>query len=106
MKPLKKRPELEASIQNKIRKTLELGGWYTRKTHGGKFSSGFPDLFVCHMTHGVRWIEVKRPKVGKLTRAQRKVFQAFEDHGVGVWILDAPCQIDLLFEEPNWKDWK
>jgi hypothetical protein len=105
MKPLKKKPPLEATIQNRIRKALELLGWRTWKIHGGRFQSGWPDLFCAHADLGVRWVEVKRPKTGKLTRGQQKRFAALESAGVGVWVLDGaePTDLALIDGPPNWR---
>ncbi len=105
MKPLKKRPTLEATIPARIRKALARLGWTAWKIHGGRFQSGWPDLYCAHPELGVRWIEVKRPKTGKLTRGQRQRFAELEANGVGVWLLDGaePTDIAVIHGPPPWR---
>ena len=43
---------------------------YARKTVGGRYGSGWPDLLVCCKGHLLA-LEAKRPRVGKLTKLQR-----------------------------------
>ena len=105
MKPLKPKPELEKSIEKKIRRKLEADGWGTWKTHGSRFQAGFPDLYCLHLEHGQRWIEVKRPgHRGKLTSAQVALFERWAEKGMGIWILTDKSLTGLLDGPPNWRD--
>jgi len=104
MKPLKRKPRLEKEIENALRKALKKAGWHTWKTHGNRFQAGFPDLYCLHPIHGQRWIEVKRPKTGRLTAPQVAQFELFESFGVGVWVLDSESTTGLLGASPNWRD--
>ena len=95
----------EQSIQNQIRKRLKEIGWSTRKTHGNKFQAGWPDLYCYHREYGERWLEVKTP-TGRLTKAQRKEFPLWEADGIKIWIAESAEDVpELLFEEPNWRNW-
>ena len=51
-----------------------------------------------------RWIEVKRPKRSRLTRAQVVRFTKWEAHGLGVWVLDS-ADMSPLEQKPNWRDY-
>lgn len=99
------KPRSEKAIQAGIRKALEADGWLVAKTHGGRFMKGWPDLWCCHPEHGYRWIEVKRPKGGKLTDAQARRFPEWDAFGVKIWILTDEEEIPLLWKAPNWKNW-
>lgn len=83
---------------------MERKGWLTDKTHGNKFQSGWPDLYCHHPLHGGAWIEMKATKRKKLTRSQRGLFARWSKYGVRIWVLTGPEDYDLLFDEPNWKD--
>lgn len=106
MKKLKGRPPLEVAIQNRVRATLTAAGWTSWKTHGGPYQSGWPDLYCAHPQHGARWAEIKRPRLGRFTPAQRVRFAELEAAGVGVWVLHeaAGCEAVLL-GPPNWRNW-
>ena len=103
--PQKKR-QLEKKIQNKIGDMLERKGWFVKDTHGSMFSSGWPDVYASHKVYGIRWIEVKLPKMkgSKFTPAQLDVFPKFTANGSGIWILTADTQseYDKLFKDYNW----
>jgi len=100
----KQSPELK--IQNKIRDTLTLLGWYVLRTHGNQYSAGWPDLFACHSMYGQRWVEVKLPDMqgSRFTPAQMDVFPKLCANGSGVWILTghSESEIDKLMKPPNW----
>lgn len=82
-------------------------GWLVEKSHGSRFQAGWPDLLAMHVEHGQRWIEVKRPKAGRLTRAQRKNFARWTAHGARIWILDDEKGLEsVLSGEPNWETWR
>lgn len=95
----------EAAIQAELRERLRRDGWLVVKSHGNKFQPGWPDLYAHHPEHGARWIEVKRPKAGRLTKAQRVVFAEWSVYGVGIWVLTSAEEVGLLLEEPNWSEW-
>lgn len=105
MEPLKKKPDLEKVIYQRVRRALEADGWLVEKTHGSMYQVGWPDLFLCHPRHGMRWVELKRPREGKLKPSQEKKFARWQQHGVGIWILTGVADIPKLFEAPNWYWW-
>jgi hypothetical protein len=68
------------------------------------FQSGFPDLFCCHKSYGIRWVEVKNPEKYSFTAAQLTDFPMFNAHGVGIWVLVAATEEEYkkLFRPQNW----
>ena len=105
MKPIRAKSPTEKLIQSKIRKALEATGALVRKSHGNRFQVGWPDLLVLHPEHPARWIEVKRPKTGRLTPGQRSEFEKWDAAGARIWVLTSVDQLDLLDTEPNWREW-
>lgn len=91
----------EHTGQERLRRLMELEGWYVRKTHGSIFSRDWPDLFAMHPKHGTRWIECKTED-GQLSDGQVKEFHTWSKHNVGVWVLRNELDYKWLFEEPNW----
>lgn len=103
MLPLKKPANtLEAQIQKRIIDKMTLKGWFVKSTHGNAYQKGLPDLFCCHQSYGIRWIEVKRAEKFKLTSAQLTVFTGFASKNLGVWILTHENEYDKLFGPANW----
>lgn len=89
-----KRPEKK--IEGDICTFLAARGWYNFVTHGGRFQSGFPDIFTTHAVHGSRLIEVKLPgmKGSSFTKAQLRKFPLFISHGSPIWILTAATEYE------------
>lgn len=84
-------------------------GWWVEITHGNQFTRGFPDLYLTHTEHGIRWVDTKVEGNYDFTEAQRQKWPIWHKHGTGIWILtDATLdQVDRLFQAPNWLDyWK
>lgn len=105
MKPMRPRPPLESAIVERIRKALFAASWtIVDKTHGGEFQSGIPDLITFRPGRGVQFVEIKRPKGGRLTPAQKSRFARWEASGLGVWVLTGPDDIGLLDGPANWRD--
>lgn len=105
MDPIKKKRKLEKDHENDLRKFMRAAGWHTEKTHGSLFMEGWPDLYCIHKQHGSRWVEMKRPGDGELEASQKKKFQLWLDHGMGVWILTKVEDYPRLFDKPNWHWW-
>ncbi len=97
----------EILIQNEIRDFLIAYGWKVKRMHGNAYQKGIPDLYAVHITHGKRWVEVKKPKGYDLTDDQLIDFPDFEAHGDGIWILNAGTveEYKKLFEPPNWRSY-
>ena len=75
----------EQQIQAKITKHLESEGWFVVKLIKTN-KNGIPDLMA--LRNGVtRFIEVKRPKVGKLSEIQKYRIKELKEQGfdVDVW---------------------
>jgi hypothetical protein len=88
---------------------LEGLGWWVEVTHGNRFMSGFPDLYLTHPDHGARWVDVKVEGKYEYTEAQRKKWPIWHRFGTGIWIMTRGNQeqYEWLFNEPNWLDyWK
>lgn len=92
-------------IQRDLKQYLKDRGWIVEQTHGNRFQTGFPDLYVIHKRHGYRWIDCKNPGRYTFTQAQRIKWPIWSDAGIGIWILTAANQeqYDLLFHPPNWQ---
>lgn len=97
------REPLERAIQSQIRAKLRADGWLVAKSHCNKFQKGWPDLYCYHPRHGPRWVEVKRPTEGRLTKDQRIRFPEWESYGVPIWILTSVEEVGLIFGPPNWR---
>jgi len=103
MRPLKSRRSPEKKGQNALRKYMVQRGWLKpQKTHGNEYQVGWPDLFTCHPEHGPRWIEMKSDR-GKLRKSQVLKCLLWSRYGVQVWVLRGPKDYQLLFDEPNWR---
>jgi hypothetical protein len=104
MLPLKSRGSPEHQQQQALRRRMEQEGWLTEKVHGNLYQSGWPDLFCHHLTHGARWIELKRSAKTKLRPSQVGLFTRWSHYGVNVWVLTGPEDYVLLFKPPNWRN--
>ena len=103
---MKSREKPERAIQDAVKLRLEQQEWYVIQTHGNVFQFGLPDLYVCHIKYGTRWIEVKNLANYRFTAAQLKVFPMLGAKGVGVWVVTDPLQVpDILFTKPNWMEY-
>jgi hypothetical protein len=99
----------EYKIQKDIIVFLTARGWHVERIIGNAYQSGLPDLVAFNPKWGTRWIEIKNDGRYTFTKAQRRKFPVFERYNVGIWILTSATQeqYDLLFKEPNWRDyWK
>jgi len=98
--------KLELDIQRELVKFLRARGWHVERMSADAFQNGIPDLFCYHKKWGMRWVEVKRPANYSFTLRQRQRFPAWQEDGIGIWILTAATQeqYDLLFQPPNWRD--
>lgn len=105
-----KRNEEEKRIRDKeIRPLLKDLGWWVEVTHGNKYMRGFPDLYLTHPRHGIRWVDVKVEGDYEYTDAQRDKWPIWHTFGTGIWIMTAGTleQVERLFKAPNWLDyWK
>ena len=101
--------KLELHIQRDLVKFLKARGWHVERMLADSYQNGIPDLYCFHKQQGHRWVEVKRPVAYSFTIRQRQKFPAWEEAGIGIWILTAATeeQYRLLAGPPNWRDfWK
>lgn len=97
----------ESALQREIKQYLMDRGWHVEVFTCGAFQKGIPDLYAFRMDHGEeihRWIDIKRPKGGKLTKAQCQKWPLWESIGIGVWIM-TECDDGVLCGPPNFRDW-
>lgn len=92
----------ESIIQSEVRDYLRERGWLVYVTTCGAYMKGLPDLICHHPVHGTRLVDVKRPKSGKLTKAQCQTWTDFERFGLGVWIM-TECDDSVLHNPPNFR---
>jgi hypothetical protein len=97
--------QTEAGRQIAVVNYLLIRDWQVKVTIGNELTSGWPDLYAAHFTHGPRWIEMKRPGE-RLRESQLTFITDFELVGVGVWVLVSatPEEYRKLFHPPNWRE--
>lgn len=85
---------LESAIQSQIVQVLKLRGWqiwemFKGSTRGGPVwaTSGIPDLYVFHTSGRALWLEVKRPKTGRLSAAQTERHRELKLCGLPVHVV-------------------
>ncbi len=99
----------EYVIQREFKQYLEDRQWLVERMIGNAYRIGIPDLYVCHLDYGSRWIDLKNPVAYEFTTAQRQKWPVWAKYGVGIWIITAATDEEYrkLFQPPNWKDyWK
>ncbi len=97
----------EASIAASIKQLLECRGWEVKNTHGNTYQKGFPDAYCLHPVYRQRWVEYKRPGLGRYTKDQLIWFPVFERCRVGVWVMTEASEEQykmLVSGKPNWRD--
>ncbi len=110
------RAKLESAIQREVKAELIGLGWHVETLSCNAYQKGIPDLYcfkkvtdwhgMSHTQHEVhRWVDIKRPKGGTLTKHQCQKWTLWESIGLGVWILTGTGQEEILFGEPNFRDW-
>jgi hypothetical protein len=107
IKTTRERPE--AKIQRDLIAYLRDRDWMVKPTHGNAFQVGFPDLYCFHRKYRERWIDCKNAGRYTFTIAQRQTWPAWDEIGIGIWILTGANQAeyDKLFAPPNWRAyWK
>ena len=99
--------KLESALQREIKTYLQRREWHVEVFTCNAFQKGIPDLFAYKCVDGeeyFRWVDIKRPKGSKLTKAQCKKWPLWESIGLGVWIMTS-CDDSVLFGPPNFRDW-
>ena len=93
----------EKKIQDGITVALQLRGWHVERLVGFALQRGLPDLMAFHPKFSYRFIEVKRPKGYRFTKAQVDKFPKLVAHGVGIWVLTCweDNELAKLFQPPN-----
>jgi hypothetical protein len=97
----------EFKIQAALIQYMRARGWLVERMIGNAFQVGIPDLYCYHPKWGERWIDVKNPGRYSFTKAQKQKWPLWAKYGVGIWILTSIDDYQLLFKEPNWRNyWK
>ena len=99
----------EYTIQRNFIEYVKQRGWHVERMIGNQLQKGIPDIYLMHLEHGSRWVDLKHPKQYEFTKAQRWKWPIWEKHGVGIWIITGwrDEDYDKLFGPPNWRDyWK
>lgn len=99
----------EARIQREFIRYVKDRGWHVERMIGNALQKGIPDIFIAHLKHGTRWVDLKNPHDYEFTRSQRIKWPVWEQYGVGIWIITGwgEKEYDKLFLPPNWRDyWK
>lgn len=96
---------LEAAIQSQIVQVLRLKGWHVWEMQKGSSgptgnrrvfcTPGIPDLYVFKPGGKAFWLEVKRPKTGKLSPAQVERHRELNLCGLPVYVATS---IEEVFE--------
>ena len=99
--------QTEAVIQRDIVKFLQLRGWLVHVTHMNQMESGWPDLNIIHPRYGVRFVDVKVPNKGSLTKRQKEYWPTMHTFGAGPYIMTAATEYEYrkLFGKPNYSDY-
>lgn len=88
---------LESAIQAQIVQALKLKGWLVWEMQKGTngptgnrrvfCTPGIPDLYVFHKSGRALWIEVKRPRTGKLSDTQKERHHELKLCGLPVHVV-------------------
>lgn len=98
------KPEpLEATIQNRLIKTLERQGWYVQKTEG-RSRNGYPDVTAVDTSGNVWFIELKRT-IGKPSPDQYHELQALANHNANVMLLYGQKAVDTMLAHATWTEY-
>lgn len=108
-----KRNKLESAISRDVKAELISLGWHVEVITCNAFMRGIPDFycfkrcvrpdFTKHDVH--RWVDIKRPKGGTLTKAQCQKWPLWESIGLDVYILTGTGQEHILHGPANFRDW-
>ena len=97
--PLVKNAKLESAIVRDIMTYLKTRpNSFTVKTHGSVYqNSGVPDVY--HLEQGVSfWIEVKRPKLGRLTELQKATIDRLNAAGACAFVARSVDEVRHVIE--------
>jgi hypothetical protein len=95
---MSKAPPLEKTITNQILKYLNgLPRCRARKIPGGTYGGGWPDI-ICVRSGRAVFIEVKRPKVGRLTPLQEKELTLWHEAGAVCFVATSVDDVRGYFE--------
>jgi len=102
----------ESTLQRRIKNYLMKQGWHVEVLSCNAFQKGIPDLYCFkqvelpdgELCEWHRWVDIKVPGKGTLTKAQCQKWPVWESIGLGVWIM-TECDESVLHRPPNFRDW-
>lgn len=85
----------EKEIENYLVDAVKAIGGMVRKI---KFVNrrGCPDRLVIH--NGSHFVELKRPKGGKLSKLQEREIETMREHGASVHVINTKALVDKFIE--------
>ena len=73
---MKPRIPLEREITNRIMEWLKKAGYWAVKIHGAAYqTAGLPDIVAIDRKGRMVGLEVKRPKIGRVTELQKRTLE-------------------------------
>ncbi len=89
---------LESKVEDHlVYRVKELGGMCIKFTDPGR--RGAPDRIVCLPGHPAYFVELKRPKNGRLDAHQVRYHESLRRSGQRVWVLWSKEDVDAFFAE-------
>lgn len=89
-------PASESALTKSMIRRIKTRGGMARKTHGGRFSSGLPDIIACYRGYFLG-IEVKMPgKESSLTTIQKATLLGIKRAGGIARMYVSVVQVDRL----------
>ena len=97
----------EWTIQRDFIRFLRERRWNVERMVGNMMQIGIPDIYIAHVKHGERWVDLKNPTQYEFTMAQIQKWPVWDSFNIGIWIITGNDDYEKLFEPPNWKEyWK
>ena len=96
-------PIIEKDVEEFLKKKVErLGGRCLK--FPAVFEEGIPDRLVIIPRGRIVFVELKRPKGGRLSEMQKYQIKKLRDLGCRVYIVHNYAEVDAMLEELNAKE--
>lgn len=94
---------IEKDVESFLRKRVEhLGGRCIKMP--AVYEEGIPDRLVIIPEGRIAFVELKRPKGGRLSEMQKYQIQKLRELGCNVYILHNYAEVNAMLEELNAKE--